>query len=162
MSGRKQTTSLRNGEYARPLLKVLKRQAAAHSLEGRAVARRQSGRLACDESGGSSLQVPAGQCAQQALSVAVRATRRMDASVHGRIADSVAAEVIRSSVQPCHLASDYSNTALIDSMRSSRPMLAHASRAAFQWRARSPSAESSRAKQTSVQPMGLGFWNWLV
>jgi integrase len=46
----------------------------------------------------------------------------------------------------------YSNSAFVDSMRSSRPMLAHASRAALQRRARSLSAASSRASRTSAQP----------
>jgi len=42
-------------------------------------------------------------------------------------------------------------SASVDSMRSSRPMLVYASQAALQWRTRSLSAESSRARRTSVQ-----------
>src|SRR5262249_3891214 len=44
-----------------------------------------------DESRRSSLQAPAGQRVPRTLSVAVRATQRLDAHVHGRIADSVGA-----------------------------------------------------------------------
>ena len=50
----------------------------------------------------------------------------------------------------------HSNSVSIDSMRSSRPMLVHAWRAALQWRIRSLSAGSSRARRTSVKPTEYG------